>query len=44
MKFSQLMEYNISNIYLEKSYTKFVGETIPRRFSKLSKLSIYLDQ
>ena len=30
----QLIKYNIRNIFLEKSYTKFGGETIPRPFSK----------
>ena len=44
MKFSQLIEYNKRNIFLEKSYTKFGGETIPRPFSKNSKLRICLDQ
>ena len=43
MKFGQLTEYNIKNIFLEKSYTKCGGETIPRPFSKKSKLSIPLD-
>ena len=32
------------NIFLEKSYTKFEGETIPRLFYKKSKLSISLEQ
>ena len=32
------------NIFLETSNTKCGGETIPRPFSKKSKLSIYLDQ
>ena len=32
MKFSQLIEYNITDIFLEKSYTKCGGETIPRHF------------
>ena len=32
------------NIFLEKSYTKYGGETIPRPFSKKSELSISLDQ
>ena len=33
MKFSQLIEYNnMRNIFLEKSYTKCGGETIPRPF------------
>ena len=32
MKFGQLIEYNMANIFLEKSYTKWSGETIPRTF------------
>ena len=32
------------NIFLEKLYTKCDGETVPRRFSKISKLRISLDQ
>ena len=43
MKLGQLKEYNVRNIFLEKSLTKCDGETIPRRFSKKSKLSISLD-
>ena len=43
MKFGQLIEYNMKNIFLEKSYTKCGGETIPRPFSKKPKLSISLD-
>ena len=39
MKFDQLIEYT-ENIFLEKSHTKFGGETIPRPFFKKSKLSI----
>ena len=27
MKFGQLIKYNMRNIFLEKSYTKYVGET-----------------
>ena len=38
MKFGQLIECNIKNIFLEKSYTKFVGENIPIPFSKNLKL------
>ena len=30
--------------FFEKSYSKCVGETIPRPFSKISKMSIPLDQ
>ena len=37
MKFGQLIEYNMRNIFVEKSYTKCAGETIPRPFSKKSK-------
>ena len=44
MKFGQLIEYNIRNIFVEKSYTKCDEETIPRPFSKKSKLSLSLDQ
>ena len=44
MKFSQLVEYNMRNIFLEKPSKKWDGETNPRRYSKKSKLSISLDQ
>ena len=44
MKPGQLIEYSLRNIFLEKSYTKCGGETIPRPFSKKLKLSISLDQ
>ena len=44
MKFGQLIEYNLRNIFLEKSYTKYGGETIPRPYFKKSKLSKSLDQ
>ena len=40
---SQLIEHNTRNIFLEKSYTKCDGQTIPRPFSKKSKLNISLD-
>ena len=40
----QLIEYNMKNIFVEKSYTKCAGETIPRPLPKISKLSISLDQ
>ena len=33
MKFGQLIGNNMGNIFLEKSYTKCGGETIPRPFS-----------
>ena len=34
MKFNQLTEYNMRNIFPEKLYQKRGGETIPRPFSK----------
>ena len=40
----QLIEDNMKSIFLERSYTKCEGETIPRPFSKNSKLSISLDK
>ena len=39
MKFGQLIEYDIRNIFLEKSYTKFDEETSPRPFPGELKLS-----
>ena len=45
MKFGQLIEYNMRNIFLEKLYTKCGGETSRRFFYGLKlKLSISLDQ
>ena len=44
MKFDQLIECKIRNIFLEKSYRKCGGETSPRPFSEELKLSISLDQ
>ena len=44
MKPGQLIEYNLRNIFLEKSYTKCGRETSPRPFSEKLKLSISLDQ
>ena len=44
MKFGQLIECNMRNIFLEKSYTKCGGETSPRPFTEKLKLSISLDQ
>ena len=44
MKCGQLIEYNMRNIFLKKSYTKCSGETSPRPFSGKLKLSISLDQ
>ena len=36
--FPEIPEDNLRNIFLEKSYTKCGGETIPRPFSKKPKL------
>ena len=44
IKFSQLREYNMKNIFLKKSYRKCGGETSPRPFSEKPKLSISLNQ
>ena len=44
MRFGQLIEYNMRNIFPEKSYIKCGRETIPRTFSKKSKLSTSLNQ
>ena len=44
MKFGQLIECNMRNIFLEKWYKKCREETSPRPFSEKLKLSIYLDQ
>ena len=40
MKFGQSIEYNIKNIFLEKSFTKCGREARYRLFYKKSKLSI----
>ena len=44
MKFVQLIEYNLRNIFLEKSPRKYSGEVSPRTFYKKSDLSISLNQ
>ena len=44
MKFGQLIQYNMRNIFHEKSYTKCGRKTIPRPFSQNSKLSMSLDR
>ena len=38
MKFGQLIECNMRNTFLKKTYRKCSGETIPRPFSKTTKL------
>ena len=43
MEFGQLIENKMSNIFLEKSYTKCGGGNIPRPFLK-SKLNLPRDQ
>ena len=42
IKFGQLIEYNIRNIFLEHSCPKCHGKSIPGLFSKKSKLSASL--
>ena len=44
MKFGRLIEYNMTNVFLDKSYTKCGGEASPRLFFEKLKLSIPLDQ
>ena len=44
LKFGQLIECNMINIFLEKSCARCDGETSPRPFSERLKLSISLDQ
>ena len=44
MKFGQLIEYNLRKIFIENSFTKYGGRTIPRPFFKKLKLTISLDQ
>ena len=44
MKFSQLIDYNVKNIFLKKSCTQCGGETSRRPFCEKLKLSIFLDQ
>ena len=44
MEVDQLIKYSMKKIFFEKSYTKCNGETIPRPFSKKSKLSMSLNQ
>ena len=44
MKFGQLIEYKMRNIFLEKLNTKCGRKTSPRPFTKKSKFSISLNQ
>ena len=43
MKFGHLIEYNMRNIFLEKSYTNCGKETNSAPFSNKLKMSKYLD-
>ena len=46
MKFGQLIEYNMRNIFLEKSYAKYQkdGEASPKPLPEKLKLSVSLNQ
>ena len=44
MKFGQVVDYNMGNNFLEKSYPKCGEETSPKPFSEKLKLSISPDQ
>ena len=44
MRFGQLIECNMRNIFIEKSNSKCGGQTSPRPFSEKLKLSLSLDQ
>ena len=44
MKFGQLIQHNMRNIFLEKSDTKCGGEASLKPFYKKSKLNISLNQ
>ena len=42
MKYGQLIECNVKNVFPESSYTKYGRETISRTYSKKLKLNISL--
>ena len=44
MKFDHLIEFNLRNVFLEKSYKKCGKDTISRPFSKISKSGVSLEQ
>ena len=44
IKFAQLIQYNMRNIFIDNSYRKCGGEVNLRPFYKKSKLNISLDQ
>ena len=43
LRFGQLIEYNMRNIFKEESYTKCGGKVCPRPSYKKSKLGVSLD-
>ena len=44
IKVGYLIEHNLKNLFLQKSYTKCGGETSSKLFSKKSKLKISLNE
>ena len=44
MKFGHLIEYDMTNIFPQKSYAKRAGQTSPKNFSRKLKLNIPLNQ
>ena len=44
IKFGQLIEYNMRNIFLEKLHSNIGGDVSSRPFQRNTKLSISLDQ
>ena len=44
MEFSESIEHNMQNFFLEKSYLECSGEAILKPFSKKLKLSVSLNQ
>ena len=44
MKFTQLIEYHMINIFLKKLHPKFVGEASARLVSEKIQFNISLDQ
>ena len=44
LKLGQLIEYDMTNIFLEISYIRCGAETIPKPFSRESKLTIALNK
>ena len=44
MKLGRLIEYNMENIFLEKSDTNFCRAAVSKTFYRKSKLSVDLDQ